>query len=80
MHEGLREVIRQIDSICIATYSLRAEHFLSTTHTVRIKLTDFLVALMKSENKEESRKYFGSNLDRKRSNAQAGFLMLMHPV
>jgi hypothetical protein len=80
MNDGLREVIRQIDSICIASYSLRAEHFLSSTHRVRIKLTDFLFTFMKSGDKEESRKYFGSNLDRKRSNAQATFLMLMHPV
>jgi hypothetical protein len=80
MHDGLREVIQQIDSICIATYSPLAEHFLNSTHRVRIKLTDFLVTLMKSGGKDESRKYFGSNLDRKRSNTQATFPMLMHPV
>lgn len=54
MHDELREVIRQIDSICIASYSLRSEHFQSSTHRVRIKLTDFLVTLMKSGAREES--------------------------
>lgn len=80
MHDELREVIRQIDSICIASYSLRSEHFQSSTHRVRIKLTDFLVTLMKSGTREESVKYFGSNFDRKRSNTQSTFHMLMHPV
>jgi hypothetical protein len=41
MHDGLREVIRQIDSIYIASSSLRAEYFLISTHRVRTKLVDF---------------------------------------
>jgi hypothetical protein len=52
MHDGLREVILQIDSICITSFSLRAQHFLISTHKVRIKLANILVTLIKVRDKK----------------------------